>query len=152
MAIRIDPPMGVHTFFLGGTLAFKKADAMAKLNGWSIYDNGVEVYFVEKFDFKGRMYLQVYFAKGENHFVSFDVHEVFKVNEKEKDMDNSHFSSQTSSIGNAETIKSDNSAVIERLQNRIKELEEKLLTKNEMIKRAIEFLEGKWTGDDEKKG
>ena len=99
MAARFDPPMGVHTFFLGGPQVFKKADAMAKLKEWSVFDNGVEVYFVEKYDYKGHMYLQVYFAKDESHFVSFDVHEIFpdghKVNEKEKDMDNSHFTSQT---------------------------------------------------------
>lgn len=99
MAARFEPPKGVHTFFLGGTQLFKKADAMAKLKEWSIYDNGVEVYFVEYFNIKGRMGLHVYFAKDENHVISFDVHEVFphehKVIKKEKDMDNSHFTSQT---------------------------------------------------------
>lgn len=119
MAARFEPPKGVHTFFLGGTLVFKKADAMAKLKEWSIYDNGVEVYFVEYFDFKGRMGLQVYFAKDENHVISFDVHEMFpdehKVIKKEKDMDNSHFTSQTDGGLN-------DSAIVKNLNERINAL------------------------------
>lgn len=119
MAARFDPPKGVHTFFVGGTQLFKKADAMAKLKEWSIYDNGVEVYFVEIFDFKGFMRLQVYFAKDEDHFVSFDVREIFpnehKVIKKEKDMDNSHFTSQTD--GGAT-----DSVVVKNLNDRINAL------------------------------
>lgn len=119
MAARFDLPMGIHTFFLGGTQIFKKADALAKLKEWSIYDNGVEVYFVENFNFKGRMSLRVYFAKDESHFISFDVHEIFpdgrKVNEKEKDMDNSHFTSQTDGGLN-------DSAVVKSLNERINAL------------------------------
>lgn len=119
MTARFEPPKGVHTFFLGGTLVFKKADAMAKLKEWSIYDNGVEVYFVEKYDYKGHMYLQVFFVKDENHFVSFDVREILpdghKVNEKEKDMDNSHFTSQTDGGLN-------DSAVVKNLNERINAL------------------------------
>lgn len=124
MAARFDPPKGVHTFFLGGTHIFKKADAMAKLKEWSIYDNGVETYFVENFDFKGRMYLQVYFAKDENHVISFDVHEIFpdehKVIKKEKDMDNSHFTSQTD--GGAT-----DSVVVKNLNERINALTKTVL-------------------------
>lgn len=124
MAIMFEPPKGVHTFFLGGTQIFRKADAMAKLKGWSVFDNGVEVYFVENFDFKGNMRLNVYFVKDEGYVVSFDVREIFpdehKVIKKEKDMDNSHFTSQTDGGLN-------DSAVVKNLNERINALTKTIL-------------------------